>query len=161
MDVTPRKGDGNVSVVSAEQLALRAAKQQDLMSIRKPRKAGKARSVGKGSKNLESNRGVDGTGNQREPWSRRRPRRSFWGGTPPDQTVVNEFDSELEDNEEAGEITPMEEDSESEDWDETPNTEDRKFLKLMVRRKAMVSTSRRTSHRRKLMMTTFCMKARR
>ena len=90
MNVTPRKGDGNVSVVSAKQLALRAAKQQDLMSTRKPYVGKKDRNGGKSSKSSESNRGKGGTGNKREPWSRRRPRRSFWGGTPPDSAVVSE-----------------------------------------------------------------------
>ena len=42
MQVTPYKGGGNVSELSAEQLAERAAKQQDLMmsSVRTNRKKG-------------------------------------------------------------------------------------------------------------------------
>ena len=53
LHVTPYKGGGNLSEVSAEQLALKAAKRQDLISNKKINK-GKGRSA-KGNKGSSTN----------------------------------------------------------------------------------------------------------
>ena len=134
MQVTPRKGERNLGEASAEQLALEAAAQHDkyLKSARKTTR--KIKSKAEGSKGPESNRNREVAGNEQSPWERRRPRRSFWKGTPPDQTVVELFEQSSLELEDEGEVTPMDEDTEPEDWDEEPNSEDRAFLKSKQRR---------------------------
>ena len=82
-----------------------------------------------GSKGPKSHRDNRTAGNERSPWERRRPRRSYWKGTPADPSVLELFEQPSEEELDEGEITPMDESTDTEELDDEPNTEDRAFLK--------------------------------
>ena len=130
MQITPHKSKQTLAEASAEQLALEAAARHDeyLNTMRKSRAKGKKKSKGASSTGLESNR-MGAAGKEQSPWARRRPRHSYWGATPPDPTVLKMFEETSEEEEDEGEVTPMDEGTDTEESGGEPNTEDRAFLK--------------------------------
>ena len=121
LGLTPgrKNKEATVDEAVAEQVAVEAALRHDRVNPKLQTQRKKA------SKEPR----IDVASKPNESWARRRPRRSYWGQTPPRASIVDMFSTPLPGGEENESNDSMKDDSTMGSEESlVPNTEDRDFI---------------------------------